>query len=76
MITVVVITSIQSKMARAALGWSLRDLAAAAGVGVNTANNLEHGSDARISTARKIQEAYEAEGIEFVPGGVIYHPND
>ena len=76
MIAVVVITSTQSKMARAALGWSLRDLAAAAGVGVNTANNLEHGSDARISTARKIQEAYEAEGIEFIEDGVRYRPNE
>ena len=55
----------QLRMARAALGWGLKDLAARAGVGVNTITRFENGADAYSETLRKIETALEAEGIRF-----------
>jgi transcriptional regulator with XRE-family HTH domain len=38
---------VQSRMARAALGWTIVDLARAADVSTNTVNRFESGNDAR-----------------------------
>ena len=54
-------------MARAALAWSLLDLARAASVGGNTVNRFEAGQDARISSVTKMRAALEAAGVEFIP---------
>lgn len=58
----------QVRMARAALRWSLEDLAKAAGVHRNTINNFEnerfHGT---IEALEAIQKALEAAGVEFIP---------
>lgn len=57
----------QSKMARAALDWSVKDLAKAAGVGTTTISRLESGDNVTVATLRKIQTAFEKAGIEFIP---------
>lgn len=57
----------QVRMARAALNWSLEDLAKAASVHRNTVSNFETekyaGSDAAIAA---IRAALEAAGVEFI----------
>ena len=64
----------QLRMARAALGWGLKDLAERAGVGVNTIGRFENGADAYGETLRKIEAALEAEGIQFGkdPDGTVW----
>ena len=53
-------------MARAALGWSVRDLASRAGLAANTVSRFENGSDAYGETLTKIQRAFEHAGIVFI----------
>jgi len=57
---------IQLKMARAAAGWGVRDLAKKAGVTANTVTRIENGAVAKKSTMDKLQHALEAAGIEFI----------
>jgi transcriptional regulator with XRE-family HTH domain len=57
---------VQLKMARAAVGWGVRDLAKKAGVTANTVTRIENGADAKQSTMDKLQHALEAAGIEFI----------
>ena len=54
------------KMARAALGWGVRDLAARAGVAANTISRYENGTDSLSGTLLKIQRTFEQEGIIFI----------
>jgi transcriptional regulator with XRE-family HTH domain len=64
------ITAAQCKMARAALGWRAKDLAAAAKIGIATVNRFELEQAApHAVTVDAIQRALEAAGIEFIPGG-------
>jgi transcriptional regulator with XRE-family HTH domain len=58
--------AIQIKMARAAVGWGVRDLAEKAGVTANTVTRIENGADAKQSTMDKLQQALESAGIEFI----------
>jgi transcriptional regulator with XRE-family HTH domain len=61
------ITPIQCKMARVALGWTAATLARAAQVGVATVNRFEAGSGANIpATLAAIERALEAAGVEFI----------
>lgn len=60
------VTREQVKMARAALGWGVRDLAAKAGVAGNTVSRFENGSDALGETLRKIRRVFEEAGITFI----------
>ena len=53
-------------MARAALGWSVRDLASRAGLAANTVSRYENGADAYGETLTKIQRAFEQSGIIFL----------
>lgn len=53
-------------MARAALDWSVRDLAANAGVGVNTVTRFEKGAETLLSTAAKLRRALEEAGVIFI----------
>ena len=53
-------------MARAALGWGVRDLAAKAGIAGNTVSRFENGSDALGETLRKIRRVFEEAGITFI----------
>ena len=69
----VIIAPVQSRMARVALSWGVRDLAAAAKVSPNTVARLERGETLNPRTLRVIRAALEAAGVEFIPqngGGV------
>lgn len=61
----------QVKAARALLGWSQDDLAAASGVSVPTIARLESvdsdGIGGRATTADAIRAALEAAGVQFIP---------
>jgi transcriptional regulator with XRE-family HTH domain len=57
---------IQLRMARAAIGWGVRELAEKAGVTANTVTRIENGADAKQSTMDKLQRALEAAGVEFI----------
>ena len=53
-------------MARAALGWGVRELAAKAGISANTVSRYENGADALGGTLLKIQRVLEQGGIVFI----------
>lgn len=55
----------QVRMARAALNWGVRDLAAKVGVATNTISRFENGTDMMAGTLAKVEKALEAEGIDF-----------
>jgi transcriptional regulator with XRE-family HTH domain len=60
-------------MARAALGWGIRELAEVARVATQTITRLEQGDRLKPKTLQAIRAAFEAAGIEFIPengGGV------
>jgi transcriptional regulator with XRE-family HTH domain len=59
-------TPIQLRMARAAVGWGVRELAEKAGVTANTVTRIENGSDARLSTIDRLRQALEAAGVVFI----------
>jgi transcriptional regulator with XRE-family HTH domain len=50
-------TPVQIKMARAAFGWGVRELAKKAGITANTVTRIENGSDAKQSTIEAIRRA-------------------
>lgn len=60
--------AIQLRMARAAVGWGVRELAEKAGVTANTVTRIENGADAKQSTIDRLQRALEAAGVEFTNG--------
>jgi transcriptional regulator with XRE-family HTH domain len=60
--------AIQIRMARAAVGWGVRELAKKAGITANTVTRIENGADAKQSTMDKLQCALEAAGVEFTNG--------
>ena len=53
-------------MARAALDWGIRDLAAAAKVSVDTVARFERGDELKERTVEAIRRTLEAGGIEFI----------
>ena len=59
--------AVQLKMARAAVGWGVRDLAKKAGVTANTVTRIENGADAKQSTMDKLQHALEAAVEKYMP---------
>ena len=61
------ITRLQVRLGRTALGWGVRDLARKAGVSPNTVSRFENGAGARVDTLGQIQEVLERAGIMFVP---------
>jgi transcriptional regulator with XRE-family HTH domain len=60
--------AVQLRMARAAVGWGVRELAERAGVTANTVTRIENGADAKQSTMDSLQRALEAAGLEFTNG--------
>jgi transcriptional regulator with XRE-family HTH domain len=67
------ISATQCKMARAAMGWGVRDLAEAAKVSPDTVARFERGEELRERTVDAIRAALEAGGAEFIDengGGV------
>jgi transcriptional regulator with XRE-family HTH domain len=62
-----IVTSAQVRMARAALNWTVRDLAEATGLHRNTVTNLEVGRYAGDpETLSNIKRVLEKAGVEFV----------
>ena len=57
----------QCKMARAATGLGVRELAEAAGVSPNTVARLERGEALRQQTIDSIRAALEGAGVVFLP---------
>jgi transcriptional regulator with XRE-family HTH domain len=60
------ITRLQIRMARVALGWGVRELALKAGIAPNTVSRFENGASTRVETLALMQEALENGGIIFV----------
>jgi transcriptional regulator with XRE-family HTH domain len=61
----VIMVPVQSKMARAALGWRMEDVAKAAKVAAGTVVRFEAGEELKPRTVEAIQLAYESAGVEF-----------
>ena len=53
-------------MARAALGWGIRELASAAKVSVDTVARFERGDELKDRTIEALQRALEIGGVEFI----------
>ena len=68
------ITRIQVRMARAALGWGVRDLGKRAGISANTVSRYENGFEAMSDTLQLIQDALEAGGVMFIPADATAGP--
>ena len=67
----------QCRMARAALHWSLDDLAAGSGVARRSVARFEAGESVQVETVAKLRDALEAAGVRFIDtgklaGGVVY----
>jgi len=61
------VTSAQVRMARAALNWTVRDLADASGLHRNTITNIEVGRYAGDpETLEKIEATMKRAGVEFI----------
>jgi transcriptional regulator with XRE-family HTH domain len=63
-----ILLPVQSRMARAALGWGVRELAAAAKVSTDTVARFERGEELKERTVEAIRLTFEAAGIEFING--------
>lgn len=72
----------QCRMARAATGLGVRDLAKAAGVAQATVSRLERGEELRAGTIDAIRAALEAAGVVFLaengngPGVALRKPTE
>ena len=60
------LTAVQSRMARAAVGLGVRELADAAGVSTNTITRFERGEALSSRTLSSIRVALEEAGVEFI----------
>ncbi|WP_326296916.1 helix-turn-helix domain-containing protein [Mesobacterium hydrothermale] len=63
---VIKMNATQCRMARAALGLGVRDLASLADVAQATVSRLERGEELKATTIQIIREALEAAGVEFI----------
>ncbi len=61
------ITGIQLRMARSALKWGVRELAARAKVSPATITRIEADKPANAATLQALQTALEIGGVEFIP---------
>jgi len=60
-----IILPVQCRMARAALGWGVKELASAAKVSIDTVARFERWDALKERTVEAIQLAFEARGIHF-----------
>ncbi len=60
------LTGTQIRMARAAVGWGVRELAEKASINPNTVSRIENGGDALASTLDRIQAALENAEVIFI----------
>src|SRR5580704_2500490 len=63
-----ILLPVQCRMARAAVGLGIRELALAAKVSIDTITRFERGDQLKERTIEAIQRALEAAGIEFTNG--------
>ena len=63
-----IFTPVQCRMARAALGWGVREIARKAKVSVDTVARFERGDELKERTIDALQHALEAAGVEFTNG--------
>lgn len=61
------LTGGQIRAARGFLGWSARELAQAANLGLSTVQRLEAGGAITAANMDALRHALEARGIEFIP---------
>lgn len=61
------LTREQVRMARAALDWSVEELARQTGLTTKTIHRYEHGENATIETLERIKATFEAAGITWIP---------
>ena len=61
-------------MARAALGWGVRDLGKRAGIAANTVSRFENGMGTNLTTIRQIRTALEKAGVIFIPADSVAGP--
>ena len=68
---------LQCRMARAALGWGVRELATIAKVSIDTVVRFERGDELKERTIEALQRAFETAGVESPtgdrPGGRVPH---
>jgi DNA-binding XRE family transcriptional regulator len=70
------LTPIQCKMARAALGWNVRDLARRAHISANTVVRFENEQhEPNATTVFGIKQAFEAAGVRFSEDGGVLPPD-
>ena len=73
---------VQCRMARAALGLGVRDLAASAKVSVDTVARFERGEELKERTIDALQNALETAGVKFIaengggPGVLFLEPQN
>ncbi|NJM36306.1 MAG: helix-turn-helix transcriptional regulator [Rhodomicrobium sp.] len=65
---------LQCRMARTALSWGIRELAAAAKVSPDTISRFERGELLRERTVQDIQRALEGAGVRFTADGCVCPP--
>lgn len=58
--------AVQCRMARAAVGFGIRELAQRAGVAIDTVARLERGDTLRPRTIEAIRDALAEAGVEFI----------
>jgi len=61
-----ILAPIQCRMARAALGMGVRDLAAAAKVSADTVARFERGEELKERTIEALKQTLESAGVEFI----------
>jgi transcriptional regulator with XRE-family HTH domain len=64
----IIFLPVQCRMARAALGLGVRELASAAKVSIDTVARFERGEELKERTVEALQRALEAAGVEFTNG--------
>jgi transcriptional regulator with XRE-family HTH domain len=64
----IIFLPVQCRMARAALGLGVRELAAAAKVSIDTVARFERGDELKERTIEALQRALESAGVEFTNG--------
>lgn len=68
-------TPVQCKMARAAVGWGVRDLAQKADVAPATVTRFEGGAGMQSRTILAMKTAFEAVGVRFTADGCVCPPS-
>jgi transcriptional regulator with XRE-family HTH domain len=61
-----ILLPVQCRMARAALGLGVRELAATAKVSIDTVTRFERGDELKERTIEALQRVLEAAGVDFI----------